>query len=126
MTTEPNTDPLDHDATEPDTTVRPVMQLWRAAKAASKRQSQERRARVLGHDDLAQRLTAPPLRLSNPARWSGWIPPRTLPEEACTHCGPRGDQRCRGAAHRARLNDSAIRRQLVDIAAETKRREATP
>jgi hypothetical protein len=126
VTTEPITH-QDHDqqAGDPEPgTVRPVMRLWRAAKAASKRDSETRRARVLAHDDLAQRLTAPPLRLSAPARWSGWIPPRTLAEESCAHCGPCGDRRCRDRPHRARVNDSPIRRQLVEIASEAMARES--
>jgi hypothetical protein len=122
VTTEPTTDQQDDDP-EPET-VRPVMRLWREAKAKSKDESQARRARVLGHDDLAQRLTLPPLRLSHPARWSGWIPPRLLAEESCAHCGPRGDRRCRDQPHRARVHDSPIRRQLVEIATEAMARES--
>jgi hypothetical protein len=67
-TVEPTTDPQDDD---PET-ARPVMRQWHKTKAASKRESEARRARVLAHDDLAQRLTLPPLRLTTPARWSGW------------------------------------------------------
>lgn len=120
MTTEPTTDQHDHD---PET-VRPVLRQYRTAKAESKRESEARRARVLAHEDLAQRLTEPPLRLSHPLRWSGWIPPRWMPEEACGHCNSSsGDRRCRDWKHDARRNDSAIRQQLVDIAAEAMARE---
>lgn len=94
-----------------------VMQLWRQTIATSKRDSLARRARVLAHPDLAQRLTDPPLRLRSPERWSGWIPLRELPQESCGHCTSSGGRRCRGVAHRARANDSPVRRQLVDIAA---------
>lgn len=104
---------------------RPVMRLWRATKAESKRDSQARRDRVLANPDLAQRLTGPPLGLSSPQRWSGWIPPRTLAEDACTQC-ESGKPRplCSGWPHRSRVNDSPIRRQLVDIATEAMAREA--
>jgi hypothetical protein len=82
-----------------------VMQLWPSAVTASKRESQARRAHVLAYPDLAQRLGEPPLRLSNPSRWSGWIPPRRLAEDACTRC-QRDDRRC-GGLHRSRVNRSA-------------------
>lgn len=78
------------------------------------------------HQDLAQRLTQPPLRLSDPSRWSGWIPPRTLAEEACTSCATgKSHPACRGWPHHARVNDSPIRRQLVEIASEALRRESS-
>lgn len=103
----------------------PVAQLWRQAVAKSKRESAARRARVLAHPDLARRLTDAPLGLSDPARWSGWIPPRTLAEEACVYCqSGKGNPACRGWPHRARVNDSPVRRQFVDIAAEAMRRES--
>jgi len=123
VSTEPTTDQQD-DEPEPETAVRPVMRLWREAAAASKRESEARRARVLAHKDLTDRLKEPPLRLSNPTRWSGWIPPRLLAEESCTHCKTGGDRRCRDRPHRARVNDSPIRRQLVDIATEAMARES--
>lgn len=99
-----------------------VLGMWREAKAASKRASQARRARVLAQPDLAQRLTCPPLRLSDPSRWSGWIPPKTLAEEACTHC--EHSRRCSGWPHRCKVNDSPARRQLVGIAAEAMHRDS--
>lgn len=84
--------------------------------------NQERRNRVLRHPDLADRLKAA-LRLSEPSRWNGWVPPRTLPELACRVCA--GDRRvsCRREHVRA-ANTSWIRAELVAIAAEAKRREA--
>jgi hypothetical protein len=102
----------------------PVMRLWQQAVAASKRESQARRGRVLVHGDLAQQLKQSPLRLTEPSRWSGWIPPKTLAEEACSHC-ERDTPRpiCRGLPHRARVNDSPVRRQLVAIATEAMARE---
>jgi hypothetical protein len=103
---------------------RPVIRMWQEARARSKQESSARQARVLAHPDLARRLTDPPLKLSDPGRWSGWIPPKTLAEEACKSCDG-GDPRpaCRGWPHRSRLNDSPVRRQLVEIAAEAMRRE---
>lgn len=69
---------------------RPVFRAWRNAITTSKRESQARRARVLAHEDLAQRLTHPPLSLSTPQRWSGvGIPSRTLPEESCAQLRAR-------------------------------------
>lgn len=91
--------------------------MWRDALAQSKQESRARRARVLAHDDLTKRLAQ---LMSDPKQWSGWIPPRTLPEDTCTHCA-RG-RRCHGA-HRARVNDSPRRAALVEIATEALRRE---
>lgn len=101
----------------------PVLRLWQKAVAKSKRESQARRERVLAHEDLAQQLKQALGR--EPGRWAGWIPPRTLAEECCTHC-ERDSPRpiCRGWPHRARMNDSPVRRQLVDTAAEAFAREA--
>lgn len=120
VTTDPTTEAQGH---EPET-VRPVMRRWREAKAESKKESKARRARVLAHKDLTDRLSAPPLRLSNPQRWTGWIPPRLLAEESCAHCGPGGHRRCRDQPHRARINNSPIRQQLVEIATEAMSRES--
>lgn len=102
-----------------------MLRLWQGAVAKSKRDSQARRMRVMAHEDLAQQLQQAPLRLTDSGRWSGWIPPKTLPEECCVHC-QRDSPRpiCRGWPHRARVNDSPARRQLVEIAAEAMRREA--
>jgi hypothetical protein len=107
-----------------DQHARPVMQLWRKTKAVAKMESEARRARVLAAPDLARRLTLPPLRLSRPEHWNGWIPPRTLPEECCAHCGASGGRPCRDRPHRSRVNDSPIRRQLVEIATEAMARES--
>jgi hypothetical protein len=100
-----------------------VLRMYKQARARSKQDSAVRRARVLAHPDLARRLTDPPLRLSDPSRWSGWIPPKTLAEECCVHCaGSNPRPPCRGCPHRTRANDSPIRRQLVEIVAEALRR----
>jgi hypothetical protein len=114
-------DPADLSGSAPSEMLVP---LWRQAVAASKADSQVRRARVLAQEDLAHQLTQAPLRLSEPGRWSGWIPPRTLPVEACTHCSDAaGGPGCLDV-HRARFNDSLIRRQLVDIATKAMARES--
>ncbi len=107
--------------TRPDNT---VSDLWRDALVSSKEASQRRRERVLSHEDLAKRLTEPPLALSDPRRWSGWIPPRTAPEECCSSCGTASTRPpCRGWEHRSRVADSPVRRQLVLIVAEAMARE---
>jgi hypothetical protein len=111
------TGPSVGEASRPGT--RAVLAHYAGAKAAPKTDSQARRARVLAHPDLAERLTEPPLGLRDPVQWSGWIPPRTMPEQACAACrSARSDpRRCRDP-HRAPLNQSPIRRQLVSIASE--------
>lgn len=97
---------------------------WNRAWVRSHDESQARRDRVLVHPDLRKRLTEPPLSMSDPERWSGWIPPRAMPEETCGGCGSGG--RCTTSQHRARINDSAWRAALVEIAAEALRRESEP
>lgn len=96
---------------------------WQKAFEESRQASTERRARVLAHPDLAEQLTELPYAISDPARWSGWIPPRTLPEDLCPGCASGS---CDGREHTARPNRSPIRKQLVDIAAEALRREQQP
>jgi hypothetical protein len=102
-----------------------VERLWVDALRESREASAARRERVFAHRDLVDKLRQPPLALTEPNRWSGWIPPKTLPEDVCPGC--RGNVRrpaCDGLDHHARANDSPRRRQLVDIAAEAMRREA--
>lgn len=95
---------------------------WRQACATARAESSRRRERVLAHDDLAARL-GKVLGISDPARWSGWIPPKALPEDDCGDCKAGA---CGSTAHRARANRTYIRRQLVDIAAEAYRRDTQP
>lgn len=87
--------------------------------------SHERRARVLSHPDLVKRLTEPPLRMTDPNRWTGWIPPRTLPADICGRACGRDHRPCSNQ-HAARFNTSPYRRALVEIAAEAYRREHLP
>lgn len=82
---------------------------WVKTVAAAKREAQERRKRVLAHPDLAAKLTHPPLNLTDPLMWNGYIPPKTLP----------GDD---GNPYNE-VNKSPIRQQLVEIATEALRRE---
>jgi hypothetical protein len=51
----------------------------RLAVLTSLQASAARRARVLRHEDIAQRLLEPPLRYSRPEVWNGYIPPATGP-----------------------------------------------
>lgn len=62
-----------------------------------------RRIRVLAHDDLAARLTRPPLSYTKPGQWNGYVPP------ALDACGRR--------------NNSPRRAALVEIAAEAWHRD---
>lgn len=87
-------------------------------------ESAERRARVLRYPDLATRLTQPPLLFRRPEDWTGWVPPAALEVEACPACrDDPGKWGCNRPGHTRRLNDSARRAALVEIAAEALRRE---
>jgi hypothetical protein len=87
-------------------------------------ESAARRARVLRYPDLAKKLTQPPLGYSRPEAWNGWVPPAALEVEACPACRTDpGKWGCKGPMHTARLNSSARRTALVEIAAEALRRE---
>jgi hypothetical protein len=94
-----------------------------AATKVPRQVSRERRERVLRHEDLAARLKEPPLRLSDPAHWNGWIPPRWMPEECCDICAA-GHNSCNSREHTRHANTSAVRKQLVAIATEATEREA--
>lgn len=84
----------------------PLAIAWSDVNAAVTRQCQERRRRLLAHDDLARQLLYPPLRYSRPEVWNGYIPPET----DCT----------------GRRNDSTRRQQLIAILdALTKREQET-
>lgn len=98
--------------------------LWAQQAALSRADSEARAARVLQYPDLVKRLSEPPLNLSRPTEWNGWIPPRTVPEEACTSEACTADfGRCTNTQHRSRFNDSVFRKALVDIVSEALRRE---
>lgn len=66
-------------------------------------QAMSRRERVLKFPDLAELLCRPPLNLTNPLFWSGYIPPRY---------------------HQGAPNDSPVRKQLVAICNMVAEREA--
>ncbi|MGW0577330.1 hypothetical protein ACWD25_15435 [Streptomyces sp. NPDC002920] len=73
--------------------------------AAAQRAAAHRRALVLRHPDLAERLTQPPLRHTTPEHWNGYIPPTTD---------------CTGA-----INTTACRPVLLALVAEAEARSAT-
>jgi hypothetical protein len=98
-----------------------IGRAWVAAVAQSKAESAARRQRVLAHEDLVAQLQAPPLHIKTPEKWSGWVPPRTMPEQTCNFC--RAGDRCHDVDHLARTNDSPRRAALVAIATEALSRE---
>lgn len=71
--------------------------------AGAKARSERRRALVLGHEDLAQKLTEQPLRIPRPDLWDGSMPPEMFNGER---------------------NDSPRRPALLALVAEAERREA--
>lgn len=102
-----------------------LMDVWTAKAAESRDASTTRRDRVLAHPDLVARMKKAPLLMAEPEKWTGWIPPRTDPEDTCGGCSASYGQ-CTTTQHRARMNDSPIRRELVEISAEALRRETQP
>jgi hypothetical protein len=92
---------------------------FRQAAVRGRAECEARRARVLRYVDLRRALSQPPLAFTEPERWSGFVPPRVLAEDACPAC-PR---HCRGHDHLARVNDSPRRAALIAISAEAFRRE---
>lgn len=66
----------------------------------------ERRAAVLRHPDLAERLTRKPLSLSTPDKWTGFVPPA-----------------CREGKQQEQRNDSGYRAQLVAIVEAAQQRD---
>lgn len=74
----------------------------------------ERSVRVLAYPDLTERL-GDIIGPHRAARWNGWVPPRTDPEDACPGCATGGD--CwRG--HPPALNTSPHRAAIVEICQE--------
>lgn len=65
-----------------------------------------RRAAVLAHPDLAERLKSAPLSVAEPRQWSGFVPPATVERR-----------------HSASLINSPVRAQLVAIVTEAQRRD---
>lgn len=82
--------------------------VWEPMRAQARAAAQARRARVLAHPDLADRLTEQPLSYTRPDQWNGYVPPDT-------DAIPTGGGYVR--------NDSPRRAVLVDICAEALRRE---
>lgn len=76
--------------------------MWETAVKDAAARMKARKAAVLAHDDLARRLTEPPLNFAQPTQWNGGIPPETY-----------GGER----------NDSARRDALAELTAEAERRQ---
>ena len=77
--------------------------LYREQRAKAEAEQAERRSLVLADDELAKRLTAPPIGFANPRQWTGYIPPLMIE-------GPERQGMVR--------NPSPIRVQLVAIVRE--------
>lgn len=60
-------------------TARDIVAIYRATDAEARDQCAERVALVRQYDDLAKRLTQPPLRFARPEQWNGYLPPRMTP-----------------------------------------------
>lgn len=71
--------------------------LLHAKRAEAKSDCAANRAAVLGHPDLAIKLTQPPLEYGKPEQWNGYIPPLLFGEQ---------------------LNNSARRKALVELVTE--------
>jgi hypothetical protein len=78
-------------------------QGWDQAIAEEREQCSNRRARVLAHPDIAQRLTDRPMSYARPDQWTGYIPPYLVSGE--------------------KVNSSPIRHQLVAICVAVNQRE---
>lgn len=81
-----------------------LREMIRISVAQSTSERINRRALVLRHPDLAQRLTQQPMNFVKPEHWNGAIPPETWREMP---------------------NDSPLRPALLDLVAEAQAREAT-
>lgn len=87
-----------------------LTRLIKQAQAAGRTENARRRALVLRHPDLAQKLTEPPLRHTTPEHWTGYIPPAY-------------DAVALGGAQP--INTSPARAALVALLAEAEARSAT-
>lgn len=94
-----------------------IMDLWKIARDQSKKDSAARRALVLRHPDLAQKLCSQLIGYSRPENWNGWIPPATVPDMSAGAEGPTTS----GPGYMP--NDSPRRAALVALVAEAERRE---
>ena len=52
-----------------------LIALMKQARAAAHAENTRRRALVLRHPDLAERLTQPPISHTTPQHWTGYVPP---------------------------------------------------
>jgi hypothetical protein len=65
----------DLDALVPDS-AQPEIRTWlRRVIAETQRRNRARAERVLKHDDLVERLRQPPVSMTNPHMWNGYVPP---------------------------------------------------
>lgn len=87
-----------------------LTRLLKQARAAGAAENARRRALVLKHPDLAERLTQPPISHTTPEHWTGYIPPAHDPE---TFGGGRP------------INTSPIRAALAALVAEAEQRAGT-
>lgn len=85
--------------------------LIKQARAEAHAENARRRALVLRHPDLAERLTQPPINHTTPEHWTGYVPPAHDPE---TFGGGQP------------LNTSPIRAALARLVDEAERRTAHP
>ncbi|MFJ4682009.1 hypothetical protein [Streptomyces sp. NPDC088789] len=88
-----------------------LVRLIKQARAAAHAENSRRRALVLRHPDLAERLTQPPISHTTPEHWTGYVPPAHDPE---TFGGGQP------------LNTSPIRAALAALVAEAERRTSAP
>lgn len=89
--------------TAPDGSYARARPLWEHAVRDATARMRDRKAAVLAHPDLAQRLTEEPLNFARPDQWNGGIPPEMFNGEH---------------------NDSPRRAALVEIAEEATRRSS--
>lgn len=85
-----------------------ILAAYRRRAAEAREANEVRRACVLKHEDLRERLCQQPLNFARPEQWSGYVAPKTDPAEA-------GGQ--------SRINTASRRAALVEISAEALRRE---
>lgn len=85
-----------------------LVRLMKQARAAAYAENARRRALVLRHPDLAEKLTQAPIGHATPEHWTGYVPPEYDPP------GVGGGQP---------LNNSPIRRALAALVAEAEARD---
>ncbi|MFF5404576.1 hypothetical protein ACFY8K_16955 [Streptomyces misionensis] len=84
-----------------------LVRLIKQARTNAHAENARRRALVLKHPDLAERLTQPPINHITPQHWTGYVPPAHDPEN---YGGGRP------------INTSPIRAALAALVEEAERR----